>query len=354
MSIRFSSSSAWRGRSTAKRCGRRRRPCVRRAMPTCGRASGTRTEPAGADHRAASRRCRGGASTCRRWMRRRGQRLADILAQERAERFDLAVAPLLRFTLIRLAADRHRLVLTNHHILMDGWSMPVLVRELLDALCAARRYRRAAAADALPRLSGVDCGAGSRRAIAAWRAALGRAGRAHAGWPRTIRTGAGGARADHAVAERATLTAALTRAGAAAGSDAEHLDPGGVGDPAGAADRPRRRGVRGDGGGASAGDCRHREHGGAVHQHAAAARQAAAGPTAASSCFRAGAGQPVRPDGAPASRPGRDPGADGIGRAVRHPVRVRELSRSTAAALRRMPAGCGSAISAGAMPRTIR
>ena len=66
----------------------------------------------------------------------RAARLADILAQDRAERFDLASPPLLRFTLIRLAAERHRLVLTNHHILMDGWSMPVLIQELLDALCA--------------------------------------------------------------------------------------------------------------------------------------------------------------------------------------------------------------------------
>src|SRR6516164_3757465 len=61
----------------------------------------------------------------------REQRLASVLAQDRAERFDLSCAPLMRFTLIRLAGDRHRLVLTHHHLLMDGWSLPVLVRELL-------------------------------------------------------------------------------------------------------------------------------------------------------------------------------------------------------------------------------
>ncbi|HZC78770.1 MAG TPA: condensation domain-containing protein, partial [Ktedonobacterales bacterium] len=61
----------------------------------------------------------------------REQRLASVLTQDRAERFDLGCAPLMRFTLIRLAADRHRLVLTHHHLLMDGWSLPVLVRELL-------------------------------------------------------------------------------------------------------------------------------------------------------------------------------------------------------------------------------
>ncbi|WP_416979243.1 condensation domain-containing protein, partial [Streptomyces sp. T028] len=54
-------------------------------------------------------------------------RLAD---QDRAERFDLARPPLIRCLLIRREADLHRLVVTNHHILLDGWSMPVLLREL--------------------------------------------------------------------------------------------------------------------------------------------------------------------------------------------------------------------------------
>ncbi|MEV6752603.1 amino acid adenylation domain-containing protein [Streptomyces sp. NPDC051214] len=62
---------------------------------------------------------------------------ADRLAgQERAERFDLAAAPLLRLLLIRLGAERHRLVVTSHHVLMDGWSMPVLLDELTAAYAA--------------------------------------------------------------------------------------------------------------------------------------------------------------------------------------------------------------------------
>src|SRR5262249_48337044 len=59
------------------------------------------------------------------------ERLADILAEARAERFDLAVPPLIRFALIRLAANTHRLLITYHHVLMDGWSMPILAHELL-------------------------------------------------------------------------------------------------------------------------------------------------------------------------------------------------------------------------------
>ncbi|MCK8675715.1 amino acid adenylation domain-containing protein, partial [Rhodococcus sp. HM1] len=54
-----------------------------------------------------------------------------ILATDRRTRFDTATAPLLRGTVIRTGADRYRLALTNHHILLDGWSTPLLVRELL-------------------------------------------------------------------------------------------------------------------------------------------------------------------------------------------------------------------------------
>jgi hypothetical protein len=53
-----------------------------------------------------------------------------ITRRTRAGRFDLAAAPLARFTLIRLRADRCRLVLTNHHIVLDGWSTSLLLREL--------------------------------------------------------------------------------------------------------------------------------------------------------------------------------------------------------------------------------
>ncbi|MFF7177670.1 amino acid adenylation domain-containing protein [Streptomyces sp. NPDC008121] len=58
--------------------------------------------------------------------------LADILRQDRAEGFDLAAPPLLRATLIR-DGQRHRLLLTLHHIIADGWSVSVLLRELTAA-----------------------------------------------------------------------------------------------------------------------------------------------------------------------------------------------------------------------------
>src|SRR6185369_1147592 len=44
--------------------------------------------------------------------------------------FDLAAGPLLRSALLRLEPERHHLVLNLHHIVSDGWSNGVLVREL--------------------------------------------------------------------------------------------------------------------------------------------------------------------------------------------------------------------------------
>nr|BFE81260.1 hypothetical protein GCM10020093_038610 [Planobispora longispora] len=86
-----------------------------------------------------------------------------VAAQERARRFDLARPPLLRVALVRTGPARTRLIFTNHHILLDGWSTPLLAAELLalytgaeppsappyrDYLAWLVRQDRAAAADA--------------------------------------------------------------------------------------------------------------------------------------------------------------------------------------------------------------
>ncbi|MDQ0772819.1 amino acid adenylation domain-containing protein/non-ribosomal peptide synthase protein (TIGR01720 family) [Streptomyces aurantiacus] len=54
-----------------------------------------------------------------------------VAAEERAHRFDLARPPLLRCAFVRLGEGRSRLLLTFHHSVADGWSLPVLHRELL-------------------------------------------------------------------------------------------------------------------------------------------------------------------------------------------------------------------------------
>ncbi|GID33102.1 non-ribosomal peptide synthetase [Paractinoplanes brasiliensis] len=48
---------------------------------------------------------------------------------DRERRFDTGRPPLIRFLLIRLGDLSHRLVLTVHHTLLDGWSLPTLLQE---------------------------------------------------------------------------------------------------------------------------------------------------------------------------------------------------------------------------------
>ncbi|WP_445009286.1 amino acid adenylation domain-containing protein, partial [Pseudomonas lactis] len=56
--------------------------------------------------------------------------------EEVARPFDLHQAPLLRVTLLQLAEDEHVLVMVQHHIVSDGWSMQVMVEELVQLYAA--------------------------------------------------------------------------------------------------------------------------------------------------------------------------------------------------------------------------
>ncbi|WP_051098431.1 non-ribosomal peptide synthetase [Sporichthya polymorpha] len=67
---------------------------------------------------------------------KREHELARFADEEQGAPFDPGVPPLVRFALVRLDADRHTLVVTHHHILLDGWSMPLLVQELCDLYAA--------------------------------------------------------------------------------------------------------------------------------------------------------------------------------------------------------------------------
>ncbi|MEE4307376.1 amino acid adenylation domain-containing protein [Pseudomonas alliivorans] len=57
-------------------------------------------------------------------------RLVELMDEEGAKPFDLTRGPLMRASLIRLADDDHALLLTQHHIISDGWSVGVLTRDL--------------------------------------------------------------------------------------------------------------------------------------------------------------------------------------------------------------------------------
>jgi len=74
---------------------------------------------------------------------------ADRLAAEEARRpFDLSNGPLIRVRLLRLDEEEQLLVLVLHHIISDGWSMGVLIRE---AAALYEAYSRGAASP-LPEL----------------------------------------------------------------------------------------------------------------------------------------------------------------------------------------------------------
>ncbi|ETV20151.1 protein PvdJ [Pseudomonas aeruginosa BWHPSA045] len=62
--------------------------------------------------------------------------LARRVEAEIARPFDLERGPLLRVTLLQLAEDDHVLVLVQHHIVSDGWSMQVMVEELVQLYAA--------------------------------------------------------------------------------------------------------------------------------------------------------------------------------------------------------------------------
>ncbi|MGO4648168.1 amino acid adenylation domain-containing protein [Nocardia sp. 2YAB30] len=80
----------------------------------------------------------------------RQRELHRVVALDASTRFELTCPPLVRCTLVRTARDQYRFVLTNHHLVLDGWSTPLLLRELLtlyvtsgdaSALPPAHSYR---------------------------------------------------------------------------------------------------------------------------------------------------------------------------------------------------------------------
>ncbi|GLZ55908.1 non-ribosomal peptide synthetase [Actinomycetospora sp. NBRC 106378] len=88
------------------------------------------------------------------------------IARERSTRFDLAAPPLLRAALLRTADDEARLVLTFEHLVLDGWSVALLIREVLsgagvgDTDLMRRRY------------AALEAARDDDLAVSAWRDAL--------------------------------------------------------------------------------------------------------------------------------------------------------------------------------------
>ncbi|PON09611.1 non-ribosomal peptide synthetase [Candidatus Entotheonella serta] len=76
-------------------------------------------------------------------------RIAHYCIHEARQPFDLAQGPLFRAVLLRVAPDDHILLLTMHHIISDGWSINILIREF-SALYASYVTNRPAQLPQLP------------------------------------------------------------------------------------------------------------------------------------------------------------------------------------------------------------
>lgn len=67
--------------------------------------------------------------------------IQELRAADRTVGFDLSEGPLLRITVFRLMNDRHIMMVSNHHIVMDGWSNGIVLGEFIRAYHTLRAGR---------------------------------------------------------------------------------------------------------------------------------------------------------------------------------------------------------------------
>ncbi|HEV2855402.1 MAG TPA: amino acid adenylation domain-containing protein [Thermoanaerobaculia bacterium] len=67
------------------------------------------------------------------------ERFEELLREDRQRGFELTQAPLMRVTLVRTAEEEHRLIWSFHHLLLDGWSLPLVLKDVFLLYEAALR-----------------------------------------------------------------------------------------------------------------------------------------------------------------------------------------------------------------------
>ncbi|MGF0327427.1 amino acid adenylation domain-containing protein [Gordonia hongkongensis] len=102
--------------------------------------------------------------------------IAAVAQVERATPFDLESGPLMRFVLVR-SGTRSTLVVTSHHILIDGWSSPLIMADLFALYSTGQTYTGTVAAESGARGDYFDylryiAASDTEAGLAAWRSVL--------------------------------------------------------------------------------------------------------------------------------------------------------------------------------------
>ncbi|MFF1920319.1 amino acid adenylation domain-containing protein [Streptomyces sp. NPDC058221] len=121
---------------------------------------------------------------------RQDDRFPEAARADLERPFDPAGPPLIRFLLSRVGPAEHKLVITNHHALLDGWSMPLVGRTLLAIYAELSGGPAAPAAPPLPEYFRWLAGRDRDTSLAAWRDALAGVDDATRLAPASIETGA--------------------------------------------------------------------------------------------------------------------------------------------------------------------
>ncbi|ORB30304.1 non-ribosomal peptide synthase/polyketide synthase [Mycolicibacterium parafortuitum] len=76
--------------------------------------------------------------------------LDEVAGEQLSRPFDLADAPLVRYTLVSLSTTEHRLIQTMHHIVADGWSYPLIFGDIIKHYNVMHHNVRESTSTALP------------------------------------------------------------------------------------------------------------------------------------------------------------------------------------------------------------
>ncbi|OMF04068.1 non-ribosomal peptide synthetase [Paenibacillus amylolyticus] len=67
--------------------------------------------------------------------------IADFVSADKANKFDLAQGSLMRVTVLRTGEESYQVIWSHHHILLDGWCMSLMIKEVFDTYFAFQEQR---------------------------------------------------------------------------------------------------------------------------------------------------------------------------------------------------------------------